>query len=91
MATEIESLIKRFRDGELSLDQLADTFATYPFKKRTEVPLGSENAYVELLEKVGTPAEKGTWEELEEAEARGLLTHEEYQVILRRRLDTSNK
>jgi hypothetical protein len=68
-------------------DQLADIFATYPFKKRTEVPLGSENAYVELLEKVGVPAEKGTWEELEDAEARGLLTHEQYQVILKRHLD----
>ena len=87
MTTEIESIIQRFRAGEMTLDQLADLFAGYQFKAPTgEVPEGSETAYVDLIEKIGTPPEEGTWEELSMA-SRGLLTEDEYLVILRRRLD----
>jgi len=86
MTTEIESTIQRFRDGELTLDQLADLFAAYQFRPHTGVPEGSPTAYVDLIEKIGTPPEEGTWEELSMA-SRGLLTEDEYLVILRRRLD----
>ena len=86
MTTEIESTIQRFRDGELTLDQLADHFAAHQFRPQTEVPEGSPTAYVDLIEKIGTPPEEGTWEELSMA-SRGLLTEDEYLVILRRRLD----
>ena len=87
MTTEIESTIQRFRDGELTLDQLADLFAAHQFRPQTGVPEGSETAYVDLIEKIGTPPEEGTWEELSMASSRGLLTDDEYLVILRRRLD----
>jgi hypothetical protein len=67
MTTEIESTIQRFRDGELTLDQLADLFAAHQFRPQTGVPEGSETAYVDLIEKIGTPPEEGTWEELDMA------------------------
>ena len=88
MTTEIESIIQRFRSGEMTLDQLADLFAGYQFKSPAgEVPEESETAYVDLIEKIGTAPEEGTWEELSMASSRGLLSEEEYVVILRRRLD----
>ena len=87
MTTAIESIIQRFREGEMTLDQLADLFASHEFKTPTEdVPEGSPTAYLDLIEKIGTPPEEGTWEELSMA-SRGLLTEDEYLVILRRRLD----
>ena len=87
MTTEIESIIQRFRAGEMTLDQLADLFAGYEFRPRTGIQEGSETAYVDVIEKIGTPPEEGTWEELSRASSRGLLTDDEYLVILRRRMD----
>ena len=88
MTTAIESIIQRFREGEMTLDQLADLFVGYEFRSPTmDVPEGSETAYVDLIEKIGTPPEEGTWEEVSMASSHGLLTDEEYLVILRRRMD----
>ena len=79
-----ETLAGVRRDVEAGLLVL---FAAHQFRPQTGVPEGSETAYVDLIEKIGTPPEEGTWEELSRASSRGLLTDDEYLVILPRRLD----
>jgi hypothetical protein len=85
MTTAIEAQIQRYRAGELTLDQLADTFADYQFKSRRPIPDDAAEAYLQALDNVGI-VEEDTWQELEVAPYSGLLTHEEYDVILRRRI-----
>jgi len=85
MTTAIEALIRQYRAGDLTLDQLADTFAGYEFKDREPIPDDAAEAYLQALDNVGL-VEEDTWQELEVAPYSGLLTHEEYEVILRRRI-----
>lgn len=83
--TEITRLIQRFRDGELTLDELAEQLAHRrygdPSSYQPPPPEARMDADEWVREHLGVYPEEGTWQEVEAARIDGLLTRDEYWVV----------
>ncbi len=81
--SEISDKIKEYNDEDLSLDELADWLARFPYVSRRG--FFSDSQLAELSEEDDAWADvDGTWDEIIVAFEHYLLTQDEYDTILTR-------